>query len=93
MVSSVYIDPRAFPKGHLCRLIHIVPSRPLSPEGKAAFVKFLYDKGALVEDLPTCILMNREDAIVDLTLWLDIYNPSTGAGCTVDEFLKLVRER
>jgi len=82
-------NPKILPKDISIPFDPVAPFKSLSPEGKAEFVKFLYDRGALIEDLPTCIGMNRESAIVDITFWLDIYNATTGADCTPDEFLKI----
>jgi aldehyde:ferredoxin oxidoreductase len=61
----------------------------LSPEGKGAFVKYMYDKGAIIENLPTCVMLNRENALVDITLWLDVYDATTGADCTSEEFMRI----
>ena len=82
-------NPKALPEGIAIPYDPYSPFQTLSPEGKAAFVKFMYDKGALIENLPTCILMNRESALVDITLWLDIYDATTGADCTSEEFMKI----
>jgi len=82
-------NPRTVPQDISIPFDPVAPFKALSPEGKAPFAKYLYDKGALIENLPTCIAVNRERALVDLTIWLDIYNATTGANCNADEFLKI----
>ena len=82
-------NPRILPKDLSIPFDPIAPFKGTSPEGKAAFAKYFYDKGTLIENLPTCIGMNKELALVDITYWLDIYNATTGVDCTAEEFLKI----
>jgi aldehyde:ferredoxin oxidoreductase len=82
-------NPRLLPKDLSLPYDPMAPFNPLSPEGKAPFVKYRYDRGALIEDLPTCMAMHKGESLYDLTYWLDIYNSTTGADCTAEEFLKI----
>ena len=83
------LNPAVLPKDVSIPYDPVAPFKTLSPEGKAAFVKYMYDKGALIEDLPTCIALNRERALVDVTLWLDMYYATTGEDLSVDEFMQI----
>jgi len=82
-------NPKLLPKDLSLPYDPLTPFNPLSPEGKAAFVKYRYDRGALIEDLPTCMAMHKGESLWDITYWLDIYNATTGADCTAEEFVKI----
>jgi aldehyde:ferredoxin oxidoreductase len=82
-------NPKAMPQGIKPPYDPRAPFESLSPEGKGEFVKFLYDKGALIENMPTCILINREAALVDNSFWQDLYVATTGHDVSDEEFLQI----
>ena len=58
-------------------------------EDKARLVKWLYDRSAILESLPTCVFVVKNILGVDMQPWLDVYNACTGENCSLDEFLKI----
>ena len=57
-------------------------------DDKGRLVKWLYDSRAVIESLPSCIFIVRGILGIDMSLWLRIYNATTGVDCTPDEFIR-----
>lgn len=60
-----------------------------STEGKAQFVKWLYDSRAILESLPTCVFILRGTLSIDLRPWFDLYRACTGVDISYEEFTKI----
>jgi len=81
-------NPKAIPEDMDLPFDPFKAAQVRSVDDKGRLVKWLYDRGAIHESLPTCVFIIRDRLGVDMGLWLDMLNACTGLDFSLDELWK-----